>query len=163
MSNPRGRPRRPLADRLWSKVDVREPDECWPWLGSRISTGVGYGQVGAGGGDGKNLTVHRVAWELVNGPIPEGTGYHGTCVCHRCDNPVCANPAHLFLGTTADNMADRNAKGRQARGERSGRAKLNAEQVAEIRGSVGTLKTIAAQYGVTFSSIARIRRRETHL
>jgi hypothetical protein len=73
-------------------------------------------------------TAHRIAFELFVGRIPKGM-----CVCHRCDHPWCVRPDHLFLGTPADNMLDRNQKGRQARGERCGKARLRAHDVIEIR------------------------------
>lgn len=62
------------------------------------------------------MAAHKVAWEIANGPIPEGNGYHGKCVLHRCDNPACVNPGHLFLGSHDDNMADMLAKGRARKG-----------------------------------------------
>lgn len=99
-----GRFARPFAERFWEKVDRRSPDECWPWLG-RARTSFGYGAF-AIGRDRANR-AHRIAWELTNGPVPVGLS-----ALHRCDNPPCCNPAHLFLGTQADNIADMVAKGR---------------------------------------------------
>lgn len=73
---------------------------------------MGYGRIYK---DGRNVTTHRASWELANGTIPAGLW-----VLHRCDNPPCVNPAHLFLGTNRDNIADRHAKGRDASGDRNG-------------------------------------------
>jgi len=100
---------KPLSERFWAKVDRRGLDECWEWQGSRTGRGR-YGNVKVD--SYTNAPSHRVAWELTNGPVPEEL-----CVCHRCDNPPCCNPAHLFLGTHQDNMIDKVAKGRQSRGE----------------------------------------------
>lgn len=102
-----------IATRFWRKVKRGPPDECWPWTGRR--GGRGYGRVGSCG-------AHRLAWELTNGAIPAGLW-----VLHRCDNPPCVNPSHLWLGTHADNMADMRAKGRSARGDRHG-SRLHPER-----------------------------------
>jgi hypothetical protein len=98
----------PLRDRFEARTS-RHAGACWLWTGSRSAEGYGSIRV-----DGKMRKAHRVAWELANGPIPAGAGAHGTCVLHRCDNPSCVNPDHLFLGTNADNARDRQAKGRTA-------------------------------------------------
>lgn len=90
------------AERL-ERYLVRMPSGCIEWSASRFAQG--YGQIKI---DGKNRKTHRVAWELVNGPIPDGL-----MVCHRCDNPPCCNLDHLFLGTAADNTHDMQAKGRR--------------------------------------------------
>lgn len=84
--------------RFWSKVDRRGPDECWPWLAAKSATRYGVFD---------KTRAHRVAYALTHGLIPEGR-----IVCHRCDNPPCCNPAHLWLGTPKDNTADMVAKGR---------------------------------------------------
>lgn len=96
--------------RFWAKV-MKGP-RCWLWSASRSRAG--YGKFGAGGRFGLT-SAHRFSWELHHGPIPPGM-----CICHRCDNPPCVRPDHLFLGTLADNNADMKAKGRGARGKRNG-------------------------------------------
>lgn len=117
----------PLADRLWSRAE-RVPSGCMEWQGAQNRDG--YGQIRRGRRHEGMLGAHRAAWEVAHGPIPEGLP-----VLHRCDNPPCVNPVHLFLGTNDDNMADKVAKGRQShtRGESHGAAKLTDAQVAEIR------------------------------
>lgn len=92
--------------RFWEKVDKRGDDECWEWKGTRDRRN--YGHFSPLGGE-RTRQAHRVAYEMLHGPQPSHL-----FVCHRCDNPPCCNPAHLFLGTAADNTHDMLAKGRGA-------------------------------------------------
>lgn len=141
----------PLSERLWARIARGAPDACWEWTGQR--NGNGYGIVTIL--HSTRLRAHRVAWELANNRSAEG--YE---VCHSCDNPPCCNPAHLFLGTHQDNVADMVKKGRQQRGERNGSAILTSAQVDEIRAELaaGTIcRVLAARYGVTKWAIHSIK------
>jgi hypothetical protein len=148
---------------------VNKTEACWIWTGS--TTPKGYGRIKL---RGKTFRAHRLSWMLHNGNIP-----NSMLVCHQCDNPLCVNPEHLFLGTPDDNMKDMVAKGRQAkadthlsrtkpsalrRGENHGRAKLSEHDVRTIRSlSAQGLPAlqIAKRYGVSSSTIDRILKRET--
>ena len=135
-----------LRDRFLQHVEYDPNSGCWLW--SAEVNPKGYGMLCVAG---KSRRAHRLSWEFANGPIPPGEGYHGTCVLHRCDVRACVNPDHLFLGTNADNVADRNHKRRQARGEKHGKARLTADLVADLRSRFITWtesRKIAAQYGV---------------
>lgn len=91
-----------LEERFWSKVDKRGPDECWPWGGYKAKSGHGSTSDGCGG----SIGAHRLAYILAVGEIPTGL-----CVCHKCDNPPCVNPDHLYAGTYKQNTADRKLRG----------------------------------------------------
>lgn len=160
------------ADRFWARVHRGDVSVCWPWLGCR--RGDGYG---AAHSDGRQYGAHRVAYTLTLGPIPRGM-----LVCHRCDNPVCCNPGHLWIGSPGDNMRDMVAKGRHARkgphnparGDRNGSrtqphrlvrgvahpsSKLTESEVRDIRDRVrcGEHKAaLAREYGVAPLSIQRL-------
>jgi len=144
------------ADRFWSRVRKGDsPDACWLWKGGRLPTGYGKFHPSAN----VRLYAHRASWEMANGvSVPPGM-----FVCHRCDNPPCVNPAHLFLGTPADNVADKCAKGRHRNGASSGEknpnSKLTTVQVIEIRGRLQageSRRLIAGLFGVSKATIKQI-------
>ena len=113
-------------ERFWAKVDKRDENECWNWTAG-CGQARGYGQFNYGG---FNMHAHRAAWMIHYGVIP--ADLH---VCHHCDNVICVNPKHLWLGTNKQNHDDKNAKLRQNHGIRHGSCKLTEEQVYEIRDS----------------------------
>ena len=137
--------------RFWEKVNVVRGG-CWEW-NARLNR-KGYGEFRF---KGRARLSHRVSWELKYGAITDDL-----CVLHRCDNPKCVNPDHLFIGTIADNNRDMYEKRRGFRGqhgplgERNGAAKLTAEQVASIRGEQGSRRAVAKKYGVSASCIQLI-------
>lgn len=161
-----GPPRQPTGLRFWSHVD--NSGECWLWIGAHTRNG--YGSAHAPGHGGKTLLAHRVAWELTYGPIPDGMN-----VCHNCpagDRPDCVNPAHLFLGSQAENIHDMIGKQRQAPGaakarvgRANGRAVLTESAIREIRaraasGHVNT-SALAREYRVSDATINRIVERRS--
>jgi len=154
----------PCAERFWSGVRRGLPNECWPW--ARGCDSWGYGAFHA---EGRQIGSHRFAWVLTHGTIPRGL-----LVLHKCDNPPCCNPTHLFLGTSADNMSDKCRKGRAAcgyahsevtrhstpRGEQHGNAKLRLDQVESIRRLPQVdcnISRLARVYNVSRAQIKRIR------
>lgn len=148
---------RPLAERFWAKV--QKTDSCWLWTGSQGNT-YGHGSISVRRDDGTYAPAyaHRVAWELAHGAIPSHQQ-----VLHNCpkgDNPRCVNPAHLFLGSQAENLKDAAAKGRLSvpRPNHHRRA-LTDDDVLEIRrlrAGGGLLAVIAERFGVTKSAICQI-------
>ncbi|MGE5617840.1 MAG: HNH endonuclease [Sphingomonadaceae bacterium] len=158
-----GETRATVEERFWSKVQKSE-DGCWVWNGTIRQTGYGTLKIG-----GRMVAAHRLAYDLVKGPIPEDM-----CVCHACDNRTCVRPDHLFIGTRADNNRDMRIKGRAARGERHGththpervprgeraaKAKLTNRQVVEIRRLRATGEasygSLARRYGVSHRAIKK--------
>jgi hypothetical protein len=142
---------RPMADLFWEKVSRLGPAECWPWLAAQ--NGKGYGKL-------KQGYAHRISWEIHSGAVPTGM-----LVCHTCDNRVCVNPAHLFLGTYADNNRDCREKGRHVSvglpGERNGRAKLSDADVLDVARLVRegvSRPEIAKTYGITRERVYQLAR-----
>ena len=146
-----------LEERFWSKVDKSGgPDACWPWLGSINNRG--YGRLT--NGSRSWVFAHRLAWEMAHGPIPTGL-----FVCHRCDNRICANGRHLFLGTNAENTADMVSKGRNAVGAKNGKSKITSEQVLAIREAFtverASKESLARRFGVSAKLIFDVVNRNT--
>lgn len=143
---------RPMMHRLATYRAENLTTGCWEWTACRNSKG--YGRTARTPEFGRECLVHRLSWLLHRGAIPAGT-----LVLHHCDNPSCFNPDHLFLGTNADNVADKVKKGRGARlsGANNPRAKLSELDVAAIRADSRPIKTLADMYNVAAPTIARIR------
>lgn len=141
--------------RFWAKVRVVDSDTaCWLWTGSKTSNGR-YGQFMLASVHGRTAPIgaHRAAWELHAGPI--GEGQH---VCHSCDNPLCVNPSHLFIGTASDNMRDASQKG-HLNVPRPARQKISDETVIEMltryhAGESG--RDLAIEYGCKFTFISAL-------
>lgn len=131
----------------------RDANGCWIWQGPRLPKG--YGRVSLTGV--KSCAAHRVSYRLFVGPIPDGM-----FVCHRCDVPSCVNPQHLFVGTAAENNADRDMKGRHVAprvfGEASVHAKLKRAEVIAIRADTRKYTEIAANYNVSPSTVCNIKK-----
>lgn len=148
----------PIETRFWSRVDIGDDSECWNWTGPIFPTGYGSFKWGTMG------RAHRVAYTLAHGSDPGPL-----LVCHRCDNRLCCNPAHLFLGTYADNNRDGREKGRilgppPSIGTRNVNAKLTPALVTEIRqrrAQGELLKEIAEDYGVSARTILSVCARIT--
>lgn len=154
---------------FWLKVDKMGPvtnptlGHCWQWLGAPMTVGYGLITVGSGRlGTRKRALTHRLSWELHNGPIPAGTGHHGTVIMHKCDNRLCVNPAHLQAGTQRENLRDMADKGRCVtpglRGSRSPRSKLTPEQVRRVRFGNEPGRALAREFGVSHTAIRLIRK-----
>lgn len=146
-----------FVEHFWERVAKGTTDSCWQWIGH--VNWHGYGDCTM---HSKSRTAHRVAWELVNGDIPKGLH-----VLHRCDNRLCVNPNHLFLGTHQENMADMKRKGRGRTSPKAGelhpQAKLTANDVREIRQLLSARpapmplkRTVARRFGVSPHTVENI-------
>lgn len=153
-----------LARYFWARVARSEPDACWLWTGPTRTTGevCDYGDAVLTRRRLRyRMLAHRLSYLLAHGSLPDDA-----CVLHRCDVPLCVNPAHLFLGTRADNNADKTAKGRcrASHGSANPGAKVTEEQARQIRarraaGERGV--DLAREFGVSPSHIALIHRGKT--
>lgn len=140
----------PMWERIatfWSRVKIGKPDECWPWKGS-VDKQTGYGRFAW---NCKVTSAHRFAWLASAGlPIPKGF-----LICHHCDNRICQNPRHLFLGTIADNNTDMRNKGRGSKPPSS--AKITPDQVRQIRAMwvprKVTMPDIAKKLGLSVKTV----------
>lgn len=146
-----------LKQRFFEKVSVKSKSECWPWVAN--TSPKGYGMIGSGK---TKVGAHRVSWEIHKGSIPDGLQ-----VLHKCDNPPCVNPRHLFLGTHGDNMRDMVEKHRNkdVKGEKNPMSKLNGCEVLKIRRrrkKFGeTLRSLATDFGISKSNVSFIVRNES--
>lgn len=120
---------------FWKNVRIGSPAGCWAWLGSTDRDG--YGRCT---NKGKTEGSHRLAYMLATGPIAAGME-----IRHSCDNPPCCNPAHLLQGTKLDNVRDRIARDRSARGSQNGQAKLTEQEAAEVLADYRKIKGTAAK------------------
>lgn len=135
-----------LPERIDNAID--RTGDCWIWTKSRDKNGYGKTSITSDGVT-RHVRAHRVLWELVNGPIPEGK-----MVCHRCDNPPCVNPDHLFLGDALSNMRDKIAKGRATYSihEEHPMRKLDWPAVEAIRNKYllgHSRQALAEEYGIS--------------
>lgn len=141
---------RPVEDRYWAKVTVT--DGCWGWIGATVK---GYGVLNV---QRRLVYVHRLSWALHNGAIPDGMH-----VLHRCDNPPCSNPSHLFLGTATDNLRDAAGKFRTSHGEGRPNHKATEAQVLRMRAlhEAGvTVREMAPLFPVSERTIRKILTRK---
>lgn len=157
-----------LDDRFWTKVDKETPNGCWEWTASRNNNG--YGLFRPGGLAPKRL-AHRLSWVHHNGPLGDGQ-----YVLHKCDNPKCVNPDHLFVGSKKDNMQDCKAKGRNRYirpnvppprhvGSDHPRAKMTEDDVAQFRHRLSenqiSLRGLARETGLNVKTLSNMRDRIT--
>jgi len=143
-----------LPCRFWSKVDIKSIEECWPFKGHAFNHGYGAFKF-----NGIMSNSHRIAYFLAYGIEPKKL-----CVLHKCDNPICQNPFHLFLGTKQDNVDDMISKNRDVtlQGENHGCAKLSEKDVIKIRKSLQNKEKgvhLAKKYNVSETTIYAIKKR----
>jgi hypothetical protein len=157
-------------EKFWVRVQIGAPDVCWEWLGAKSSSG--YGNLSW---LGLHVQAHRVAYFLGSGNIDLHTNFrqkgvakrYQKFVLHKCDNRLCCNPKHLFLGSMRTNLLDAYEKGRKTQPKsQHANAKLTAAQVIEIRKRYDAGETkqkqLAAEFGVTQRVISLVTRHETY-
>jgi hypothetical protein len=137
---------RRAAPRFWSQVV--KTDTCWLWRGSRSKDGRGYFHTGA-----KLYSAHRFAYLLTHGVVPKGHAKHSV-ILHSCDNPLCVNPAHLFIGTQQENIHDAIRKGRFTHQRKLTPAQVR--QIKQMRAAGVTRRECAKQFGAEYSTIRSI-------
>jgi hypothetical protein len=147
-------------ERFWKNVEKREANECWNWIAGKNKKG--YGVMYIGRLNGGSALAPRVSWTLHFGTIPDSL-----LVCHKCDNPTCVNPKHLFLGTMKDNAQDMAKKGRSNlgkktyyRGELIASSKLTEKDVINIKRMLScdlSCASISRKYNITPEAISRIK------
>ncbi len=143
--------RLPVAERFWRHVDKSGgPDACWVWQGAMFKKGYGCFAKDYLGRKSTMISAHRMAYELTHGPIPKNV-----LACHRCDNPPCCNPAHIFLGTPRQNTLDALVKRRMPPSLRLTPAHVRKIRRLYVRGKVSQ-QSIANQFGVSQYHISRI-------
>lgn len=144
-----------LLARFFDKVEENGAPSCWPWLATKDKAGYGYFNI-RNAERCRNIRAHRLSWILHNSQdIPKGL-----FVLHRCDNPSCVNPHHLFLGTNVDNVRDMVAKKRSCLGEKHPAAKITAKDARAIRADPRSCRKIAAEYGLGHNQVSRIKKGE---
>jgi len=135
---------------IWNRIDVRNEDDCWNWM--RCKDKKGYGIIGL---NNKSCRVNRFIYKEIYGSIPEGL-----LVCHKCNNPSCCNPNHLYVGTHADNMKQMVDDGRSGKGENNGYVKLTGRDILKIRYLFSTgeysQRELGEMFGVVQVNISRI-------
>lgn len=138
-----------LHERFLEKTSPEPNSGCWIWTGSINASG--YGTMNA---NGKTVLAHRYIFEKMEG------GAAGKCVCHKCDNRLCVNPDHLWLGSVGDNNRDRHAKGRSSGGRNLGKnnpaAKIDWPAVHDIRSKQESRRIYAERYGITYFTVRDI-------
>lgn len=141
--------------RFWTKVNKQKLHECWIWIGIQNKNSYGYLCINR-----RKFLAHRFSWIINNGNIPDKL-----CVLHKCDNPSCVNPNHLFLGTQAENIADMVKKNRQCvlKGENHSRCKLKIKDIEKIKSLTNKLtkKEIAKIFNITRQYVGQIQQNKT--
>ena len=137
--------------RFFALFDKTNEEQCWNWKGGFMQSGLAYGRLYF---EGKPQLAHRISWQIHKGAIPENM-----CVLHKCDNPKCVNPSHLYLGDHKDNAQDRESRNRRKilKGEEVLNSKLTPNEVLQIRNSKGSCSNLANEYKVSRSLISLIK------